>query len=199
VEYKRGKAKPTDCDEVQLCAQALCLEEMLSTSIVAGAFFYGTPRRRMEVILTEQLDRVNALMSFVYALLRHDVASALESVGLDPAVGFLHTDRPGRPSLALDVMEELRPHIADRLVLSLINRRQVQPSGFTVQDGGGIAIEEQTRKEVISAWQKRKQDEVIHPYLNERISLGLIPYVQSLLLARHIRGGLDAYPSFLWR
>lgn len=145
------------------------------------------------------LDRVNALLSFVYALLRHDVESALESVGLDPAVGFLHTDRPGRPSLALDLMEELRSPLADRLVLTLLNRRQVGASGFTVEDSGAVLLEEATRKAVIAAWQTRKQEEMEHPFLRERIPLGLVPYTQALLLARHIRGGLDAYPAFLWR
>ena len=158
-----------------------------------GAFSFGGRSRR------PPLDRPNALLSFVYALLRHDIASALETVGLDPSVGFLHADRPGRPSLALDMMEELRAPLADRLVLTLINRRQVQASGFTVQDGNGTLLEEATRKQVIAAWQTRKQEEVEHPFLNERIPLGLIPYVQALLLARHIRGGLDAYPAFLWR
>ena len=157
------------------------------------AFPFGGRSRR------PPLDRVNALLSFVYALLRHDIESALESVGLDPAVGFLHTDRPGRPSLALDLMEELRPTLADRLVLTLINRRQVQASGFTEQDGGGIQMGDDTRKQVVSAWQLRKQDEIEHPFLKERIPVGLVPYVQSLLLARHVRGGLDAYPAFFWR
>lgn len=145
------------------------------------------------------LDRVNALLSFVYALLRHDIESAIETVGLDPAVGFLHTDRPGRPSLALDLMEEFRSALADRLVLSLINRRQVQPDGFTEQPGGGVLLEESTRKIIIAAWQTRKQEEIKHPFLHERIPLGLIPYTQALLLARFIRGGLDGYPAFLWR
>ena len=145
------------------------------------------------------LDRPNAMLSFVYALLRHDIESALESVGLDPAVGFLHTDRPGRPSLALDMMEEMRPHLADRLVLTLINRRQVQASGFTTEDGGGVAMDDPTRKQVISAWQQRKQEEIEHPFLRENIPIGLIPHVQALLLARHLRGGLDAYPAFFWR
>jgi CRISPR-associated protein Cas1 len=145
------------------------------------------------------LDRVNALLSFVYALLRHDIESALECVGLDPAVGFLHTDRPGRPSLALDLMEELRSALADRLVLTLINRRQVHGSGFTEQDGGGILMDDTTRKQVVSAWQMRKQEEIEHPFLKERIPVGLVPYVQALLLARYIRGGLDAYPAFFWR
>lgn len=157
------------------------------------AFRFGGRSRR------PPMDRVNALLSFVYALLRHDVESALESVGLDPAVGFLHADRPGRPSLALDLMEELRATLADRIVLTLINRRQVQESGFTEQDGGGIQMDEETRKQVVSAWQLRKQDEIEHPFLKESIPLGLVPYVQSLLLARHMRGGLDAYPAFFWR
>ncbi len=145
------------------------------------------------------LDRVNALLSFLYALLRHDIESALESVGLDPAVGFLHTDRPGRPSLALDMMEELRAALADRVALTLINRRQVQASGFLQADGGGIVLEDNTRKAVVTAWQTRKQDEIEHPFLQERVPLGLVPYVQALLLARHVRGGLDGYPAFLWR
>ena len=145
------------------------------------------------------MDRVNALLSFIYALLRHDIESALESTGLDPAVGFLHTDRPGRPSLALDMMEELRSALADRLVLTLINRRQVQAEGFTQQDGGGVLLEEATRRSVVAAWQLRKQEEMEHPFLKERIPLGLVPYTQALLLARHIRGGLDGYPAFLWR
>jgi CRISPR-associated protein Cas1 len=145
------------------------------------------------------LDRVNALLSFVYALLRHDIESALETVGLDPAVGFLHTDRPGRPSLALDLMEELRSVLADRLVLTLINRRQVQGAGFTEQEGGGILMDDATRKQVVAAWQQRKQDEIEHPFLKEQIPVGLVPYAQALLLARFIRGGLDAYPAFFWR
>jgi CRISPR-associated protein Cas1 len=131
--------------------------------------------------------------------LRHDIESALESVGLDPAVGFLHVDRPGRPSLALDMMEELRPPLADRLVLTLINRRQLQGSGFAAQDSGGILMDEATRKQVIAAWQLRKQNEIEHPFLKERIPIGLVPYVQALLLARYIRGGLDVYPAFFWR
>ena len=165
-------------------------------SMITGdceAFRFGGRSRR------PPLDRTNALLSFVYALLRHDIESALETVGLDPAVGFLHTDRPGRPSLALDLMEELRSVLADRLVLTLINRRQVQAEGFVEQDGGGIFLEEATRKTVIAAWQTRKQEELEHPFLHERIPFGLVPYVQALLLARFLRGGLDGYPAFLWR
>jgi CRISPR-associated protein Cas1 len=157
------------------------------------AFFFRERSRR------PPLDNVNALLSFFYVLLAHDVASALETVGLDPAVGFLHRDRPGRASLALDLMEELRPVLADRLALTLINRRQVGPSGFTRTESGGVAMNDATRKEVLLAWQTRKQEEIVHPFLDEKIPLGLIPYAQALLLARHLRGDLDAYPSFFWR
>ncbi len=145
------------------------------------------------------LDNVNALLSFLYTLLTHDVAAALESVGLDPCVGYLHVDRPGRPSLALDLMEELRPVLVDRLVLSLINRRQATAEGFQKSESGAVQMNDATRKEILVAWQKRKQEEIQHPYLGERVAFGLLPYVQSLLLARHIRGDLDAYPAFFWR
>jgi len=145
------------------------------------------------------LDRVNALLSFLYTLLTHEVAAALESVGLDPQAGFLHRDRPGRASLALDIMEELRPHFADRLAITLINRNQVNADGFTVKENGAVVMDDKTRKEVLTAWQKRKQEEIIHPYLEEKISLGLVPYVQAMLLARHIRGDIEDYPPFFWK
>jgi CRISPR-associated protein Cas1 len=144
-------------------------------------------------------DNVNALLSFCYTLLAHEVQAALETVGLDPYVGFLHTDRPGRPSLALDLMEELRPYMADRLVLNLINRKQVNGKGFFNQEGFGVVMNEQTRKEVIAGWQQRKQDEITHPYLNEKIPIGLIPYAQAMLLARYIRGDIDMYPPFIMK
>ena len=143
------------------------------------------------------LDNVNALLSFVYTLLMHEVRAALESVGLDPCVGFLHVDRPGRQSLALDMMEEFRPFLADRLVLSLINRKQVSKTGFVKQPTGGIIMDDATRKEVITAWQKRKQEEITHPFLEERIPVGLLPYSQALLMARYLRGDLDNYPVFV--
>jgi CRISP-associated protein Cas1 len=145
------------------------------------------------------LDNVNAILSFVYTLLVHDVATALECVGLDPAVGFLHKDRPGRPSLALDLMEELRPVLADRLVLSLINRKQMAPSDLCQPEGGGIFLQESGRKTVIVSWQKRKQEEMEHPFSEERICWGQVCHMQALLLARHLRGDLDAYPAFFWR
>jgi CRISP-associated protein Cas1 len=145
------------------------------------------------------LDRVNALLSFVYTLLVHDATSALESVGLDPYVGFLHTDRPGRPSLALDLMEEFRPVLADRLVLTLINRQQVGSGGFETAESGAVKMDAETRRTVLQAWQKRKQEEVRHPFLDESAAVGLFPYIQALLLARHLRGDLDAYPALVWK
>lgn len=144
-------------------------------------------------------DFINALLSFLYTLLAHDVQSALESVGLDPYVGFLHKDRPGRASLALDLMEELRPIFADRMVLSLVNRQQVKKNGFTIKENGAVLMDDDTRKEVLQSWHKRKQEEIIHPFLKEKIKIGLIPYVQAMLLARHLRGDLDGYPAFIWK
>lgn len=143
-------------------------------------------------------DNMNALLSFLYALLTQEVSSALEGVGLDPYMGFLHTDRPGRPSLALDMMEELRPVFADRLALSLVNRKQVRGTGFMQKESGGVLMNDDTRKEVLSAWQKRKQEEILHPFLKEKIAFGLIPHVQAMLLARYLRGDLDGYPPFFW-
>lgn len=145
------------------------------------------------------LDPVNALLSFIYTLLAHDISNALEAVGLDPYVGFLHVDRPGRIGLGLDMMEELRPVLADRLVLTLINRQQVKPGGFTTAANGAVTMDEPTRREVLQSWQKRKQEELRHPFLDESISWGLVPHVQALLLARHVRGDLDAYPAFVVR
>lgn len=145
------------------------------------------------------LDPINALLSFLYTLLTHDCRSACEGVGLDPAVGFLHRDRPGRPSLALDLMEELRPVLADRLVLSLVNRRQVRAHDFVTRDGGAVALTDDARKTVLTAWQERKKEERRHPFLEETAPLGLVPHIQAQLLARHLRGDLDAYPPWFWK
>ena len=145
------------------------------------------------------LDEVNALLSFMYTLLAHDVRSALETVGLDPAVGFLHRDRPGRPGLALDIMEEFRPVIADRLVLSLINRRQLGKKGFTKAASGAVIMDDDTRKTVLTEYQNRKQDEVFHPYIEETAPIGLLFFIQANLMARYIRGDIDGYPPFFWR
>lgn len=144
-------------------------------------------------------DAVNAMLSFVYTLIANDVAAALETVGLDPYVGFLHALRPGRTSLALDVMEELRAYLGDRLVLSLINRRQVNGKDFLFQGDESVVMTDSCRKVLLSAWQTRKKEIIVHPYLNEKIPIGLLPYVQSMLLARYLRGDLDDYPVFLIR
>ncbi|MFZ5353399.1 MAG: type I-C CRISPR-associated endonuclease Cas1c [Bacillota bacterium] len=145
------------------------------------------------------LDNVNAMLSFIYTLLAHDVAAALETVGLDPYVGFLHRDRPGRISLALDIMEELRTVYADRFVISLINKREVNSQGFDQKESGAVIMHEDTRKCILKAWQNRKQEQITHPFLQEKMEWGLVPYSQAMLLARYIRGDLDGYPPFMWK
>lgn len=145
------------------------------------------------------LDRVNALLSLSYTLLTSMTVSALESVGLDPAVGFMHGERPGRSSLALDMVEELRPVLADRFVLTLINKKMVTAKDFDVKESGAVILTDDARKRVLSEWQSRKQDEITHPYLSEKIQWGMVPYAQAMLLARMIRGDLDAYPPFFWK
>jgi len=156
-------------------------------------FFFNERNRR------PPLDNVNSLLSFIYTLMMHDVRSALECVGLDPAVGYLHRDRPGRPGLALDMMEEFRPFIADRLVLSLINLRKVQAKGFQKSDSGAVTMTDDTRKTILVAYQERKQDEIFHPYIEEKVTIGILFHIQALLLARFLRGDLDGYPPFLWK
>lgn len=157
------------------------------------AFIFSTRSRR------PPLDPVNALLSFVYTLLTHDIRSAMETVGLDPQAGYLHRLRPGRPSLALDIIEEFRAPVADRLVLSLINRGQVTPKGFKLEPNGATLMTDQTKRTVVTAYQDRKKESITHPFLNEEIPLGLIWHTQALLLARHLRGDLDGYPAFFWR
>ncbi|MDD5094299.1 MAG: type I-C CRISPR-associated endonuclease Cas1c [Dehalococcoidia bacterium] len=156
-------------------------------------FFFRERSRR------PPLDNINALLSFLYTLLAHDMRAALEGVGLDPAVGFLHRDRPGRSGLALDMMEELRPYLADRLALSLVNLQQVKGKGFRRTETGAVMMDDETRKEVLMAYQKRKQEEITHPFLGEKIAIGLLPHCQALLMARCLRGDLDGYPPFVWR
>jgi CRISPR-associated protein Cas1 len=157
------------------------------------AFYFHTRNKR------PPLDNINAMLSFVYTLLAHDVAAALETVGLDAYVGFLHTDRPGRVSLALDMMEELRSIFADRFVISLVNKRVINGNGFEKQENGAVVMKDETRKEILRNWQERKQEKIKHPFLEESIEWGLVPYVQAMLLARFIRGDLDGYPPFLWK
>lgn len=145
------------------------------------------------------LDKVNALLSFAYTLLAHDCVGALESVGLDPQFGFLHSLRPGRPALALDLMEEFRASLADRLVLSLINRFQINAADFKTTETGAVRMNEESRKTLIEAWQERKQEEIVHPFLREKMKIGLLPYAQALILARYLRGDIEDYPPFISR
>jgi CRISPR-associated protein Cas1 len=145
------------------------------------------------------LDRVNCLLSFLYTLVLHDVRSALETTGLDPAVGFLHRDRPGRPGLALDMMEEFRPFLADRMALSMINLNQLKPEGFATVESGAVIMDDETRKTLLTTYQKRKQDTIDHPFLNEKVTIGILFYTQALLMARFLRGDIDGYPPFIWR
>ncbi|MGG4179074.1 type I-C CRISPR-associated endonuclease Cas1c [Virgibacillus pantothenticus] len=156
-------------------------------------FFFHSRSRR------PPLDKVNAMLSFAYTLLANDMAAALESVGLDAYVGFLHRDRPGRASLALDVMEELRGVYADRFVISLINKKAIKEEDFLHKENGAVIMTNDGRKKFLSAWQTKKQEKITHPYLGEKITWGLVPYAQSLLLARYLRGDLDEYPPFLWK
>lgn len=155
-------------------------------------FFHGRSRR-------PPLDRVNALLSFTYSLLGNDCASALEAVGLDAYVGFLHRDRPGRTSMAQDLLEELRPCMADRFVLTLINNRVVSAKDFQIQENGAVLLTDDARRTVLRKWQERKKEVIQHPFLKEKLPWGMIPYVQALLLARCIRGDMDGYPPFLWK
>lgn len=144
-------------------------------------------------------DCFNALLSFLYSLLCHDARSALESAGIDAAAGFLHRDRPGRPGMALDLMEEFRAPLADRMALTLINRKQITPEDFDKEESGAVFLKEASRKKVLSAWQERKQETMLHPFLEEKTSIGLLVHIQSLLLSRHLRGDLDSYPPFIWK
>lgn len=156
-------------------------------------FFFRERSRR------PPFDAMNALLSFLYTLLVHDVTSALEAVGLDPAVGFLHRDRPGRPGLALDLMEEFRPFLADRMALSLVNLQQVKGKGFKKTETGAVMMDDETRKELLVRYQKRKQEEIQHPFIDEKVAVGLLPHVQAMLMARHLRGDIDGYPPFFWK
>ena len=167
------------------------MDQMILTN-KTDFFFVGRSRR-------PPMDKMNALLSFAYALLARDCASALESVGLDSYVGFLHTDRPGRMSLALDLMEEFRPCLADRFVLTLINNRIIKASDFDEQAGGAVNLTDSGRKRFLLSWQERKREIITHPYLKEKMPWGLVPYIQALLLSRYIRGDLDGYPPFLWK
>lgn len=168
---------------------------VLDDMILQGkeTFFFHERSRR------PPMDAFNALLSFAYVLLAHDCASALESVGLDAYVGYLHRGRPGRESLALDLMEELRPCLADRFVLTLINNRIIKADSFEFRESGAVLLTDDGRRTFVQKWQERKKETITHPYLEEKVPWGLVPYVQSLLLARYLRGDLDGYPPFLWK
>ena len=175
-----------------------------AASIYFGVFDQLILQQKKDFIFTGRnrrppLDPVNAMLSFVYTLLTNMVTSALESVGLDPYVGYLHVDRPGRASLSLDLVEELRAVMADRFVLSLINRKMVTGKNFSRQENGAILMDDELRKRVLMEWQNRKKEMITHPYLQEKVEWGMVPYVQALLLARYLRGDLDGYPVFLWK
>jgi len=194
---------------VRAAGQAECLDDLRGVEGEGAKSYFAT----FNELLTRQqetfrftvrsrrppTDRVNALLSFLYTLLMFDMSGALSANGLDPQVGFLHADRPGRKSLALDLMEEFRSWWADRLALSLINRKQIQSADFRVEESGAVFLNEKGRRTVLDAWQKRKQEELRHPFLEETVALGLFPHIQALLLARHLRGDLDAYPPVIWR
>lgn len=155
-------------------------------------YFQGRNRRPPQ-------DNVNALLSFLYTLLTNYIASALETVGLDPYVGILHTERPGRVSLALDVIEELRPVMVDRFVVSLINKKIVNGKDFTKMENGAVTMKDDARKRVLTEWQNRKKETIMHPFLKEKVEWGMVPYIQAMLLGRYLRGDLEAYPPFLWK
>lgn len=176
-------------------AGATAYFSVLDDMILQGkdTFFFRERSRR------PPLDAFNAMLSFAYSLLAHDCASALESVGLDAYVGFLHRDRPGRESLALDLMEELRPCFADRFVLTMVNNRVIKPEDFDFRESGAVFLTDTGRKSFLQKWQERKRETITHPFLEEKLPWGLVPYVQSLLLARYLRGDLDDYPPFLWK
>ena len=176
-------------------AGATAYFSVLDDMILQGkdTFFFRERSRR------PPLDAINAMLSFAYSLLAHDCASALESVGLDSYVGFLHRDRPGRESLALDLMEELRPCFADRFVLTMVNNRIIKPEDFDFRESEAVFLTDTGRKSFLQKWQERKRETITHPFLEEKLPWGLVPYVQSLLLARFLRGDLDDYPTFLWK
>jgi len=193
----------------QLALRATTLEEVRGIEGEAASLYFGAfnhlitnaePAIRLDGRSRRPpLDPVNALLSFLYVMLMHDCRSALESCGLDAQCGLLHRDRPGRPSLALDLMEEFRAFLADRLALSLFNRQQITAGDFQTRENGAVLLKEDSRKKVLVSWQERKQAEITHPFLQERTTVGLLPHLQARLLARHLRGDLDAYPAFLWK
>ncbi len=204
VAVKRLAALLTEIKNTQWDLEVLRGKEGEAAGVYFNAFDYLIVSQKEDFRFVERtrrppMDNMNALLSFLYTLMVHDARSALETVGLDPQAGFLHALRPGRPALALDLIEEFRAVIADRLAVSLVNLKQVQADGFKKTESGAVEMEEDTRKTILVAYQKRKQDEIEHPFLEEKVPVGLLMHVQAQLLARHLRGDLDAYPPFIYR
>ncbi len=209
AELERGSSRLAA--SVHELRRAECLDAVRGLEGEAATHYFGafdallSPSAPPEVFRFARrsrqppLDPINALISFLYTLVLHDARSACEAAGLDACVGFLHADRPGKPGLALDVMEELRAYVADRLAFSLINRRQIAPEGFRRLDNGAIAMDDATRRTVLTAYQQRKRETLTHPFLGESTTVGMLPHLQALLMVRWIRGDLDAYPPFLWK
>lgn len=208
-EHRISAASASLQNSLALLRNAESLEELRGLEGQAAATYFGAfdsliLNQKETFFFRERsrrppLDCLNALLSFAYALLTNDCAGALESVGLDSYVGFLHRDRPGRASLALDLMEELRAPLADRFVLTLINTRCIGKNDFLERESGAVLLTDAGRKKFIQSWQERKRETITHPYLKEKIPWGLVPYVQAMLLARFLRDDLDGYPPFLWK
>ena len=198
----RDHAMQIDTDRVK--DASAFLNEGEAASIYFGVFDELILQQKKDFVFRGRnkrppLDNVNALLSFVYTLLTNSITSALESVGLDPYVGYLHTDRPGRASLSLDMIEELRAILADRFVLTLINKKIISGKNFSVKENGAVLMDDDLRKKVLAEWQNKKKETITHPYLKEKVEWGMVPYVQAMLLARYLRGDLDGYPVFLWK
>ena len=191
---------------IKLCQDAAQLRgyEGEAASVYFGAFNELILQQKKDFNFSGRnkrppMDNVNAMLSFVYTLLTNMIASALETVGLDPYVGYLHTDRPGRVSLALDLIEELRPVLADRFVLTIINKKILTGKDFSKKEDGAVIIKDDARRTLLTEWQNKKKDVITHPYLNEKIEWGMIPFCQAMLLARYLRGDIDEYPPFFWK
>jgi len=208
VDKMKGKSifLKNNLDKIRSCqnAEQLLGIEGESASIYFSIFDDLILQQKEEFTFTGRnrrppLDNVNAMLSFAYSLLAGMCASALETVGLDPYVGFYHTDRPGRISLALDLMEEFRCIMADRFVLTLINKKVINNSGFLKKENGAVVMDEETRKTFLTHWQNKKKEPITHPFLGEKIEWGIAPHIQALLLARYMRGDLDEYPPLFWK
>jgi len=217
LRHKRKHPEAPDLEALTLSAdtmgkrlsnieQSESLDELRGYEGECGVLYFGVlssliTAQQEDFIFTQRtkrppLDPANAMLSFLYAIIANDIRSALETVGLDPQVGFLHQLRPGRPSLALDIMEEFRAYMGDRIMLNLINLKQVTKKDFEIRESGEVRMSDDARKTLLNAYQKRKQEEIVHPFLDEKMTIGLLPHVQAQLLARYIRGDMTSYPPF---